>query len=208
MVPGRRFSTTTSERCTKSRKISFPDGALRSRASERLLRLSRMKLEDSRSGPRKGAVFLTSSPPAAGGSTVSGLAPLAPRTHRLLSPLSPALRVEEVGQRGPGPYHQQRSRQAHPLTLTRIHRSTAAPWRPCTPSRGPASALLVHAAKAALTPVLGADPRSGAPGHQLARREPLDPGLGRGASQLADVLQRVTEDAQSPAELLVRDVQW
>jgi len=30
--------------------------------------------------------------------------------------------------------------------LARIHRSTTAPWRPCTPSRGPASALLVHAA--------------------------------------------------------------
>src|SRR5205807_10158856 len=61
----------------------------------------------------------------------------------------------------------------------RIPRSTPAPWRPGTPSRGPASVLLVHAATAALTPVLGAGPRSGAPGHQFARRESVDPGLGR-----------------------------
>src|SRR6202011_2819712 len=53
-------------------------------------------------------------------------------------------------------------------------------------SSGSPSALLVHAATAALTPVLGADPRSGAPGHQLARRKPVDPGLGDGAEQVAD----------------------
>src|SRR5205807_6506407 len=65
----------------------------------------------------------------------------------------------------------------------RIPRSTPAPWRPGTPSRGPASVLLVHAATAALTPVLGAGPRSGAPGHQFARRESVDPGLVAGERQ-------------------------
>src|SRR5437660_1487766 len=61
MVPGRRFSTTTSARSASRRKTLFPSGAFRSSASERLLRLSRMKLDDSPS--RKGAVSRTLSPP-------------------------------------------------------------------------------------------------------------------------------------------------
>ena len=62
MVPGRRFSTTMSARSIKRRNTSFPRGSLRSRARERLLRLSRMKLEDSPS--RNGAVARTWSPPS------------------------------------------------------------------------------------------------------------------------------------------------
>src|SRR2546423_2639162 len=41
--------------------------------------------------------------------------------------------------------------------------------RPGTPSRGPASAVLAHPSTNGLAPVLGADPRSGAPGHRMPR---------------------------------------
>src|SRR6267143_5246375 len=62
MVPGRRFSTAMSARSIKRRNTALPRGSLRSRARERLLRLSRMKLEDSPS--RNGAVARTWSPPS------------------------------------------------------------------------------------------------------------------------------------------------
>src|SRR5215471_6483600 len=41
--------------------------------------------------------------------------------------------------------------------------------RPCTPSRGRASAVLAHLPTGRLAPVLGARPRSGAPGHRIPR---------------------------------------
>src|SRR5947209_1857075 len=43
--------------------------------------------------------------------------------------------------------------------------------RPGTPSRGPASAVLAHPSTNGLAPVLGAEPRSGAPGHRISRRQ-------------------------------------
>src|SRR5215475_10553392 len=43
--------------------------------------------------------------------------------------------------------------------------------RPCTPSRGPASAVLAHPLTNGLAPVLGAGPRPGAPGHRISRRQ-------------------------------------
>src|SRR5207253_10376351 len=47
-----------------------------------------------------------------GRAPVSPLGPLVPHPLCLLPPLPPALGVEEVGQRGSGPDHKQRSRQA------------------------------------------------------------------------------------------------
>src|SRR5215472_2630024 len=47
--------------------------------------------------------------------------------------------------------------------------------RPCTPSRGRASAVLARAWTNALAPVLGARPRSGAPGRRISRCLPLTP---------------------------------
>src|SRR6185295_9396511 len=72
MVPGRRFSTRMSARPIRRRKISLPREALRSSASDRLLRFSRTKLEDSPS--RNGAVARTPSPPS-GFSTLTTSAP-------------------------------------------------------------------------------------------------------------------------------------
>src|SRR5215469_14572627 len=43
--------------------------------------------------------------------------------------------------------------------------------RPCTPSRGPASAVLAHPLTNGLAPVLGASPRSGPPGQRIPRRQ-------------------------------------
>src|SRR2546429_5548922 len=43
--------------------------------------------------------------------------------------------------------------------------------RPGTPSRGPASAVLAHPSTDGLAPVLGAEPRSGAPEHRISRRQ-------------------------------------
>jgi len=42
--------------------------------------------------------------------------------------------------------------------------------RPCTPSGGPAPALLAYAATAARAAVLGPDPPPGAPGRRISRR--------------------------------------
>src|SRR5436190_15345261 len=72
MVPGRRFSTRMSARPMSRRKISLPREAFRSSASDRLLRFSRTKLEDSPS--RNGAVARTPSPPS-GFSTLTTSAP-------------------------------------------------------------------------------------------------------------------------------------
>src|SRR5207253_11310231 len=41
--------------------------------------------------------------------------------------------------------------------------------RSCTPSRAPASAVLTHPLTNGLAPVLGAEPRSGAPDHRISR---------------------------------------
>src|SRR6267143_2128128 len=62
MVPGRRFSTRTSARAASVRKASLPRGALRSRATERLFRFSRRKLDDSPS--RNGPLARVWSPPS------------------------------------------------------------------------------------------------------------------------------------------------
>src|SRR3954469_24521411 len=62
MVPGRRFSTSTSARCASRRSTSLPRGAFRSRASERLLRFSRTNPDDSPS--MNGAMVRTWSPPS------------------------------------------------------------------------------------------------------------------------------------------------
>src|SRR5215472_15819548 len=43
--------------------------------------------------------------------------------------------------------------------------------RPCTPSRGPASAVLAHPSTDGIAPVLGAGPRSGAPGRRISRHQ-------------------------------------
>src|SRR5215469_8143900 len=50
--------------------------------------------------------------------------------------------------------------------------------RPCTPSRGPASAVLAHLPTGRLAPVLGAGPRSGAPGPKIPRPAVGSGGLG------------------------------
>src|SRR5438552_3477358 len=62
MVPGRRFSTTTSARRIRRRNTSLPSRDLRSSARERLFRFRRTKLDDSPS--RNGAVVRTWSPPS------------------------------------------------------------------------------------------------------------------------------------------------
>src|SRR6266542_5917585 len=89
MVPGRRFSTTTSAPRTRARKTALPAADLRSRASERLLRLRRTKLEDSPLS-RKGAVCRTSSPPEAGFST---LTTSAPRSASCIVQKGPAMKL-------------------------------------------------------------------------------------------------------------------
>src|SRR5215467_14989002 len=43
--------------------------------------------------------------------------------------------------------------------------------RPCTPSRGPASAVLAHPLTNGIAPVLGAGPRSRALSHRISRRQ-------------------------------------
>ena len=97
MVPGRRFSTTTSEPATSSRKICLPSADLRSSASERLLRLRRAKLEDSPFS-RKGAVWRTSSPPLAGFST---LTTSAPRSASCSAQKGPAMKLPTSSTRMP-----------------------------------------------------------------------------------------------------------
>src|SRR2546423_5407268 len=72
MVPGRRFSTTTSACWIRRRNTSFPSCDLRSSARERLFRFRRTKLDDSPS--RNGAVVRTWSPPS-GFSTFTTSAP-------------------------------------------------------------------------------------------------------------------------------------
>src|SRR6202521_475426 len=72
IVPGRRFSTTTSAVSTSLRKISLPFSVLRSNAIERLLRLRRMNAEPSPS--ISGADWRTTSPPS-GCSTLMTSAP-------------------------------------------------------------------------------------------------------------------------------------
>src|SRR5262252_797783 len=43
--------------------------------------------------------------------------------------------------------------------------------RRCTPTRGPTFAVLAHPLTNGIAPVLGADPRSGAPRHRIPRRQ-------------------------------------
>src|SRR5262245_35495464 len=50
--------------------------------------------------------------------------------------------------------------------------------RPCTPSRGPASAVLAHPSTDGLAAVLGAGPRSGAPGPKILLRPGVQLGSG------------------------------
>src|SRR5438105_681006 len=72
MVPGRRFSTTTSALLESLKKTSFPRWDLRSSASDRLFRLRRTNGEDSPS--RKGPLRRVRSPPS-GFSTLTTSAP-------------------------------------------------------------------------------------------------------------------------------------
>jgi 2,3-dihydroxyphenylpropionate 1,2-dioxygenase len=61
--------------------------------------------------------------------------------------------------------------------LTRIHRCHDGALAPMHAISRPGFCAPRSRTSSALTPVLGADPRSGAPGHQFARRESVDPGL-------------------------------
>src|SRR6266849_4528931 len=99
MVPGRRFSTSTSDRCASLRKTSLPRGALRSSASERLLRFSRMKLEDSPSmngplarvwSPPSGFSILTTSAPRSASCSVQNGAAMKLPTSSTRIPASAA----------------------------------------------------------------------------------------------------------------------
>src|SRR5215471_5734357 len=85
--------------------------------------------------------------------------------------------------------------------------------RPCTPSRGPGSptprnlrfrgdpgsAVLAHPLTNGLAPVLGAGPRSGAPGHRISRRQ-SESIIWRLRSREATLTDRPTARANSTAD--------
>src|SRR5215472_4369427 len=95
MVPGRRFSTTTSAVRASRRNTSLPAAALRSRTTDRLLRLSRTNGE--LSPPTNGPAKRTWSPP----SGCSILITSAPRSASCMPQNGPAMKLPTSRTRTP-----------------------------------------------------------------------------------------------------------
>src|SRR5258708_4555347 len=107
IVPGRRFSTTTSAVPTSLRKTSLPFSVLRSSAIERLLRLRRMNADPSPS--ISGADWRTWSPPS-GCSTLMTSAPRPASGVLSLIELRRRVETQPVAQHIGGVLPQQRRR--------------------------------------------------------------------------------------------------
>src|SRR5438270_7797213 len=86
---------TMSVRAMSSRKTSLPEADFKTRASERLLRFRRTKLDDS--APRNGAVWRTMSPPAG----FSTLITSAPRSASCIPQKGPAMKLPTSSTRTP-----------------------------------------------------------------------------------------------------------